>query len=103
MEGEEDYEGIPGMAESTEDEATEHEPATHIQSQSITPQGRSLPVSKDEPESKRQRIQWLEEVIDRMLGGFGETDISLCDRDKFKMILSDLDEQWKSILTKQTR
>ena len=103
MEGEEDYEGILGMAESTEDEATEHEPAAHTQGQSITPQSRSPPVSKDEPERKRQRIQWFEEVIDRMLGGFGETDRSLCDRDKFKMILSDLDEQWTSILTKQTR
>ena len=60
-------------------------------------------MSKDEPERKRQRIPWLEEVIGRMLGGLSETDRSLCDRDKFKMILSDLDEQWTSTLTKQTR
>ena len=60
-------------------------------------------MSKDEPETKRQRIQWLENVIDKVLGGFSDADKSLCDREKFKTMLSDFDEQWTSTLSRQTR
>ena len=91
------------IVESSDDEETNHGPADSIHSSPTAPQSSGSPVSKDEPESKRQRIQWLENVIDKVLGGFSDADKSLCDREKFKTMLSDLDKQWTSTLSRQTR
>ena len=94
MEDEDEYEGMADMVESSDDEETNHGPAASIHSPPTAPQSSGSPVSKDEPESKRQRIQRLENVIDKVLGGLSDADKSLCDREKFKTMLNDLDEEW---------
>ena len=85
------------LIESSDDEETKHEPATSTQNPPVNEE------LKHEPESKRQRIQWLENVIDKVLGGFSSSDKILCDREKFKAMLSDLDEQWTGTWSRQTR
>ena len=94
MEDADEYEGMADMVESSDDEETKHGPAASIHRPPTAPQSSGSPVSKDEPEGKRQKIQWLESVIDKVLGGFSDADKSLCDREKFKTMLNDLDEEW---------
>ena len=77
MADEDEYEGMADMAESSDDETNDHGPAEPVQSPRTTPQRRDPPASKDKPESKRQRIQWLENVIDKVLGVFSDEDRSL--------------------------
>ena len=68
------------LVESSDDEENNHGPAASIHSPPTASQSTGSPVNKDEQESKRQWIQWLENVIDNVLGGFSDADKSLCDR-----------------------
>ena len=66
-----DYEGVAGMEETSDEEMTGRDPAA-IQDTSDAMQRTDPPTIDGEPETKRQRLQWLETVIDNVLGGLDE-------------------------------